>query len=65
MQEKRLGQAIAQDLEAIPHTLDTTPGLGPVFCAGIIAEIGGVERFQYEEAKVARYAGFRGCVPEL
>jgi len=58
-QEQRLSQAIAHHLEAIPHTLDTIPGLGPVFCAGIIAEIGGVERFQYEEAKVARYAGFR------
>lgn len=58
-QEKQLHQAIAQALEAIPHTLDTIPGLGLVFCAGIIAEIAGVERFQYDEAKVARFAGFR------
>jgi len=31
----------------------------PVFSAGIIAEIGGVERFNYDEARVARFAGFK------
>ncbi|MGQ9586756.1 MAG: IS110 family transposase [Anaerolineae bacterium] len=42
-QEKRLSTAIAQQMEATPHTLDTIPGFGPVFSAGIIAEIGGIE----------------------
>ena len=58
-QEKRLNIAIAQCLEAIPHTLDTIPGFGPVFSAGIIAEIAGVERFDYNQAKVAKYAGLK------
>jgi len=58
-QEKRLRTAIAQQLAPIPHTLDTIPGFGPVFSAGIIAEIGGVERFDYNQAKVAKYAGLK------
>ncbi|RMD71889.1 MAG: IS110 family transposase [Gammaproteobacteria bacterium] len=58
-QEKRLRTAIAQQLAPIPHTLDTIPGFGPVFSAGIIAEIGGIERFDYNQAKVAKYAGLK------
>jgi transposase len=58
-QEKRLNTAIAQLMRAIPHTLDTIPGFGPVFSGGIIAEIGGVERFAYDQAKVAKFAGFK------
>lgn len=56
-QEKRLLTAIAERMESIPHTLDTIPGFGPVFSSGIIAEIAGVERFDYDQAKVAKYAG--------
>jgi transposase len=58
-QEKRANSAIAQALQPIPHTLDTLPGFGPVFCAGIISEIAGPERFNYDEAKVAKFAGFK------
>ena len=58
-QVKRLDTAIAHQLENIPHTLDTIPGMGPVFCAGIIAEIGDPARFNYDQAKVAKYAGFK------
>lgn len=58
-QEKRLNTAIGQRITAIPNTLETIPGFGPVFSAGIIAEIAGVERFDYNEAKVAKYAGLR------
>lgn len=32
----------ADHLQAIPHTLDSIPGIGPVFAAGIIAEIGDI-----------------------
>jgi transposase len=46
-------------MEAIPQTLDTIPGIGPVFAAGIIAEIGDLARFEYNEAKVASYAGLK------
>lgn len=58
-QEKRLASAIAERMELIPHTLDTIPGFGPVFSGGIIAEIAGVERFDYNQAKVAKYAGLK------
>jgi transposase len=56
---KRLETAIEEQMENIPNTLKTIPGLGPVLIAGIIAEIGGVERFGCDEAKVAKFAGFK------
>ena len=58
-QEKRLRSTIAQRMESIPHTLESIPGLGPVFSAGIISEIAGLERFDYNQAKVAKFAGFK------
>jgi transposase len=58
-QQKRLDTAIAQRMESIPHSLDTIPGFGPVFSAGIIAEIGDIQRFDCNQAKVAKYAGFK------
>lgn len=54
---KRVDTAIADAIEPIPHTLDTISGLGPVFSGGIVAEIGDVARFNYDEAKVAQFAG--------
>lgn len=56
---KRLDTAIAEQMETIPNTLNTIPGLGPVLAAGIIAEIGGVQRFDCDEAKIAKFAGFK------
>lgn len=56
---QRLDTAIAEQMRSIPHTLNTIPGFGPVFAAGILAEIGGIERFDGEEAKVAKFAGFK------
>jgi transposase len=58
-QEERLNSAIAEQVEAIPNTLQTIPGLGPVFAAGILAEIGNPQRFNYDESKVAKFAGFK------
>jgi transposase len=56
---KRLETAIAEQMETIPNTLETIPGFGPILAAGIIAEIGGVERFDCNQAKVAKFAGFK------
>lgn len=58
-QLKRLDGAIAEQLECIPHTLETIPGIGPVFAGGIVAEIGDIARFEYDQAKVAKFAGFK------
>ncbi len=57
-QEERLNSAIAKQVEAIPNTLQTIPGFGPVFAAGILAEIGNPQRFNYDQSKVAKFAGF-------
>jgi len=56
---KRLETAIAEQMEDIPNTLTTIPGFGLVLAAGIMAEIGGVERFDCNEAKVAKFAGLK------
>ena len=53
---KSLDAAIAQLLLTIPQTLTSVKGIGPVFAAGIVAEIGGIERFP-SHAALARYAG--------
>jgi transposase len=54
---KRIDTAIAEAMPTIPQTLDTVPGIGPVYAGGNTTEIGDLARFQYEQAKVAKYAG--------
>lgn len=56
---KRLDAAITDHLQPIPHSLSTIPGMGLVFAAGIIAELGDLRRFDHNEAKVAAYAGLK------
>lgn len=58
-QLKRLDAAIAERLLTIPNTLTTIPGIGPVYAAGIIAEIGDPLRFNNDDDKIARFAGFK------
>jgi transposase len=58
-QQKRIDTAIAHGMQRIHHTLDTIPGFGPVFSGGIITEIGGLKRFNYDQAKVAKMAGLK------
>jgi len=53
---KDLDKAIASQLDTIPNTLQSVPGIGPVYCAGIIAEIGDINRFD-GQASLAKYAG--------
>ncbi len=55
-QLRTVDKAIAQELKAIPQTLTSVPGLGPVWVAGLVAEIGGIARFS-DEAALAQYAG--------
>ena len=55
-QIKTLDKSIEQQFEIIPNTLTSIPGIGKVYSAGIIAEIGDVNRF-HSQASVAKYAG--------
>ena len=55
-QIKVLDKAIEQQFEIIPNTLTSIPGIGKVYSAGIIAEIGDIHRF-YSQASVAKFAG--------
>ncbi|QXM06933.1 IS110 family transposase [Crassaminicella indica] len=57
-QIKELDKAIQALFEVLPESksLLSIPGIGPVYAAGIIAEIGQIERFE-NEAKIAKYAG--------
>lgn len=55
-QIKVLEKAIEQQFEIIPNTLTSIPGIGKVYSAGIIAEIGDIRRFE-SQASVAKYAG--------
>lgn len=55
-QIKEIDKAITRIMAGVTQTLDSIPGIGPVFSAGIIAEIGQISRFG-DESKVAKYAG--------
>ena len=56
-QIKALEKEIERQFDNIPNTLISIPGFGPVFSAGIIAEVGYINRFD-GEASLAKYAGF-------
>jgi transposase len=62
-QLKTLDKTIAQELAAIPQTLASVPGLGPVWTAGLIAELGDITRFD-DEAAIAQFAGLTWEVKE-
>lgn len=55
-QIKALNKEIERQFANIPNTLISVPGIGPVFSAGIIAEVGDVNRFD-GQARLAKYAG--------
>lgn len=55
-QIKVLDKAIEQQFQVIPNTLTSIPGIGKVYSAGIIAEIGDAHRFN-SQASVAKFAG--------
>lgn len=56
---KRPDTAIAEQMDAYPNTLTTIPGIGLVFAAGILAEIGDLARIEFNHAKVASFAGLK------
>lgn len=55
-QIKALDKEIERQVVNIPNTLTSVPGIGSVFSAGILAEIGDVNRFPNHPA-LAKYAG--------
>ena len=55
-QIKEFDKAIEEQLKLIPNTLQSIKGIGPVYCAGIIAEVGDINRFK-NQASLAKYAG--------
>ena len=55
-QIKEFDKAIAAQMELLPNVLISIPGIGPVYSAGIMAEIGDINRFA-NQAQLAKYAG--------
>lgn len=54
-QLKSLKKAINDHLGAIPQTLDTVPGIGPIFASGILAEVD-INDFKKQQ-QLAKYGG--------
>jgi len=55
-QIKEFDKAIAAQMELLPNVLISIPGIGPVYSAGIMAEIGDINRFD-NQAALSKYAG--------
>lgn len=55
-QVKRLDKEIAKLMKGITQTLTSVKGIGDVYAAGLIAEIGDIKRFKDHHA-LAKYAG--------
>lgn len=53
---KEVDDAIADEFKAFPNTLLSVPGLGPVYSAGILSEIGNIKSFSSQD-KLAKFAG--------
>ena len=56
-QIKALDKEIERQFSNISNPLTSIRGIGPVFSAGIIAEVGDVNRFRKGQASFAKYAG--------
>lgn len=55
-QIKELDKSIESYMQLFPAVLNSIPGIGPVYNAGILAEIADISRFQ-NHAALAKYAG--------
>jgi len=53
---KKLDDTLAKELDGFVTTLQTIPGIGPVYTAGILAEIGNIQYFP-GHPQLAKYAG--------
>jgi transposase len=53
---KKLDKEIGKIMKAIPQTLTSVKGIGLVYAAGIIAEIGGIDRFD-DHNDLAKFTG--------
>lgn len=53
---KKLDRLIEAHMKAIPQTLTSVKGIGPVYSAGILAEVGDVMRFRNHKS-LAKFAG--------
>lgn len=54
-QLKSLKKAIQDHLDTIPQTLDSVPGIGPIFASGILSEVD-IHQFQTHK-ELAKFAG--------
>ncbi|MCL5779606.1 MAG: IS110 family transposase [Firmicutes bacterium] len=55
-QLKSLKTAIEDHLKTIPQTLNSVPGIGPIYASGILAEIGDIHQFDSHK-QLAKFAG--------
>ncbi len=55
-QLKSLKKAISDHLDTVPQTLDSVPGIGPIYASGILAEIGDIHQFASHK-QLAKFAG--------
>ncbi len=55
-QIREFDKAISVQMQLLPNVLSSIYGIGPVFSAGIMAEIGDINRFE-NQAQLAKYAG--------
>lgn len=55
-QKKNLDKAIESYMQLFPALLNSIPGFGPVYSAGILAEIADIHRFK-NHAALAKYSG--------
>ena len=63
-QIKEFDKAIATQMELLPNVLISIPGIGPVFSAGIMAEIGDINRF-HNQAQLAKSGDFEAQTTRL
>ncbi len=56
VQIKEFDKAIKAQMELLPNVLISISGIGPVYSAGIMTEIGDINRFN-NQAVLTKYAG--------